>query len=298
MSDVRKDPAQGYADDGSGQIQGHLVQHQSPDELLQDQLANLLFRSEDGEIGSEALDALLDRLDEVSPLPRTLDPEASLRQFHQQYAPVFHTVRPPKAPKQSVSVPKRRPILSITKVFAIAVALILLLCTTAQALGFDVFSAIVHWTSELLSLDRQSVSFASVRYNPLELGKMAAFDTPDEAMSVFGIEAPLVPKDIPDRFELVSVTADNISTGICIHVDYVCEDGFLQLEYKETPMQDYAAIEMEYGDMAPYVAKEIKHYLTSDLDRWKAVWENGDFECCLHGTISEQELKNMIDSIY
>ena len=41
----------------------------------------------------------------------------------------------------------------------------------------------------------------------------------EEAVVAFGIEAPLVPKKIPDRFELVSVTANRWFTGVCLYAD-------------------------------------------------------------------------------
>ena len=124
------------------------------------------------------------------------------------------------------------------------------------------------------------------------------FDSLEEAVAAFGIEAPLVPKKIPERFELVSVTANRWFTGVCLYADYSCKDGFLHIEYREIPVQNHDSVEKEYGDVAPHIVKGIKHYLSSDIQRWKALWINGDFECRLHGTISEQELKIMIDSIY
>lgn len=298
MSDVQKESAFGSAEDRLGQILGHTIHHESPDKQLQDQLESLLFQREDEEIDSEALSELLEQLDEVSPLPVELDVEESLKNFHQRYAPVFDAVRTETVPEKTVSVKKRRSRLALGKIIVIAAALMLLLCTTAQAMGLDVFSTIARWTSEVFGLGGQSASFASVQKNPLSEGEEMNFDSLEEAMAAFGIEAPLVPKKIPERFELVSVTANRWFTGVCLYADYSCEDGFLHMEYREIPGQNHDSVEKEYGDVVPYTVRRIKHYLSSDLQRWKALWVNGDFECQVYGIVSEQELKDMIDSIY
>lgn len=298
MSDVRKEPAFGSAEDRLGQILGHTIHHKSPDKQFQDQLASLLFQREDEEIDSEALSELLEQLDEVSPLPAELDVEESLKNFHQRYAPVFDAVKTETVPEKEDPIRKRRSWMALGKIIIIAAALILLLCTTAQAMGLDVFSTIARWTSEVFGLGGQSASFASVQKDPLSEGEEMDFDSMEEAVVAFGIEAPLVPKKIPDRFELVSVTANRWFTGVCLYADYSCEDGFLHIEYREIPVQNHDSVEKEYGDVAPCIVRGIKHYISSDLQRWKAIWVNGDFECQVYGTVSEQELKDVIDSIY
>ena len=65
MSEIRKDPAFSGAGARSERIQGHPAESQI--ERLQDQLADLLYPSDDGEIDSEALDALLEQMEAVCP---------------------------------------------------------------------------------------------------------------------------------------------------------------------------------------------------------------------------------------
>jgi len=297
MSIIRKEPECSGAGGDSGQIQGHLTRQEPSYEQLQDQLADLLFQSENEETDIEAVGLLLDRLEELTPFPEELDVEKSLERFHRQFAPVFEIMNG-KGEVPPPTVKKKRSRLSFTKVLAIAAALFLLLCTTAQALDLDIFSAIAHWTSEIFGFGSHSASFAAVRCSPLEEGETASFDSLEEAVAAFGIEAPIVPQEIPERFELVSVEASSWYTGIKIYADYSCKDGYLHIEYGETVGQSYRTIEKEYSDIEPYRAGEISHYLMSDHGYQKVLWINGDFECQLYGTVSNQELEGMIDSIY
>ncbi|WP_300415584.1 DUF4367 domain-containing protein [uncultured Oscillibacter sp.] len=299
MSEIRKDPAFSGAGESSEQIQGHTSETQI--ERLQDQLADLLYPSDGGEIDSEALGALLEQLEAVSPLPASLptDPEEGLKRFRRRYASVIEAADAGVGTGTPAVPEKRHSIKPFAKALPFAAALILLLGTmTAQAFGVDVFSAIARWTSEIFRLDGGSVPYAAVTVRPLEEGEEATYESLEEAVAAFGIDAPIVPKEIPERFELVRVTAACHKIGILIYADYESEDGYLQIRYNEAEAQGFSALEKENGDVDSHIVKGIDHRMASDLERQKAIWHNGDFECRITGDVSEQEIKSMIDSIY
>ena len=301
MSETRREPAFSGAGERSEQIQGHPTQGEAQLERLQDQLAELLYPSDGGEIDVEALDALLERMEAVSPLPASLstDPEEGLERFRRRYAS-FIEAADAGAPEEVPSAPERRHSKKpFARMLAIAAVLILLLSTvTAQAFGVNVFAAIARWTSEIFRLDGGSTPYAMVTESPLEEGETATYESLEAAVDAFGIDAPLVPKEIPERFELIGVTAVNRKAGITICADYQDEDGYLQILYNEAEAQEFNTLEKENQPVDSYYVKGIKHRLTSDLGRQKAAWQNGDLECSIVGDISRKELETMIDSIY
>lgn len=301
MSEIRRNPA--FSGDGghSEQIQGHPVQDGPEFERLHDQLADLLFPEDDGEIDSEALDALLDRMEEVCPLPASLstDPEEGLERFRRRYGSVMEDMAADTAPDISPVPGKRHSVKPFARALPFAAALILLLGTvTAQAFGVDVFSAIARWTAEIFRLDGGSTPYAVVRLHPLDVGEEATYESLEEAVAAFGIDAPIVPKEIPEGFELSEVEVANEDFGILINANYRSDDGFFQIRYKETSKRNVSILEKEYKNVTSYFAGGITHYLLSDLGRQKAIWQNGDFECKLSGDISEKEMRDMINSIY
>lgn len=301
MSEIRRNPAFSGAGEHSERIQGHPVQDGPEFERLHDQLADLLFPEDGGEIDGEALDALLDRMEEVCPLPASLstDPEEGLERFRRRYASVLEDMAADAAPDVSPVPEKRHSIKPFAKALPFAAALILLLGTvTAQALGVDVFSALARWTAEIFRLDGGSAPYAAAALHPLEVGEEAVYESLEEAVAAFGIDAPIVPKVIPEGFELVEVRAAYWPSVLKIWADYESADGFLQILYIESAKVDVNALEKEYGDVEPYLAGDFKHYLLTDLGRRKAVWQNGDFECKISGNISLQDMKTMISSIY
>lgn len=301
MSEIRRNPA--FSGDGghSEQIQGHPVQDGPEFERLHDQLADLLFPEDDGEIDSEALDALLDRMEEVCPLPASLstDPEEGLERFRRRYGSVMEDMAADTAPDISPVPGKRHSVKPFARALPFAAALILLLGTvTAQAFGVDVFSAIARWTAEIFRLDGGSTPYAVVRLHPLDVGEEATYESLEEAVAAFGIDAPIVPKEIPEGFELTRVKAANWPSGLKILANYESADGVLQILYVESAKVDVNALEKEYGSVELYCVADSDHYIFTDLGRQKAVWQNGDFECKISGSISLQDMKAMISSIY
>lgn len=301
MSEIRRNPA--FSGDGghSEQIQGHPVQDGPEFERLHDQLADLLFPEDDGEIDSEALDALLDRMEEVCPLPASLstDPEEGLERFRRRYGSVMEDMAADTAPDISPVPGKRHSVKPFARALPFAAALILLLGTvTAQAFGVDVFSAIARWTAEIFRLDGGSTPYAVVRLHPLDVGEEATYESLEEAVAAFGIDAPIVPKEIPEGFELVEVRAANRESGLLIYATYKSTDGDIQIRYRETAAREFSTLERENGVVNSHFMGEIEHRLVSDMGRQKAIWQNGDFECKITGAVSEQEIIDMVDSIY
>ena len=298
MSDARKEPAKGRAGDDSKQIYSHQSYSK---EQLQDELTNLMFQATEENLDIEKLDALLDALNEVDPLPETDDfyVEKSLERFHEKYDPVFSVLETKSAATSGSSPAKKHSGHALFKILPIAAVLVLLFGSmTAQAFGLDIFGAIARWTSEIFQLSDSSTPYATIGANPLAEGEEAYYDSLEAAMQDFNIAAPIIPNWIPERFKLVNVLATNQSSGILICADYASSDGFLQIRYAEVGKSDFSSLEQEDTDVDTHFQKGIRHFLLSDMDRQKAFWRNGEFECRISGNVSKKEMKDIVDSIY
>lgn len=64
---------------------------------------------------------------------------------------------------------------------------------------------------------------------------------------------------------------------------------------EDLPTRQY---EKNKGPVEEYYANHISHYIMGNMERNTAVWRNGPTECSLHGFLSPDTLKRMIDSIY
>lgn len=298
MSDARKESAKGRAGGDSKQIYSHQSYSK---EQLQDELTNLMFQATEEDLDTERLDALLDALNEVDPLPEAddFDTTKSLERFHEKYDPVFSALETKSAAASDSSPAKKHSRRALIRILPIAAVLILLFgSVTAQAFGLDIFGAIARWPSEIFHLSSSSTPYATIRNNPLNEGEEAYYDTLEEAVETFGITEAIVPKWIPEGFELLSVSATRQSIGTFICADYASSDGYLQIRFREKSESNFSSLEQEGNDVEAHFRGEIKHYLLSDMDRQKALWHNGQLECQVFGNVTRQEIKDIIDSIY
>lgn len=300
MSEARKESAFGRVGDDSEQIQSHLRFTEERKERLQDELADLLLQPSEEDIDSDKLDALLAELDEIDPVPEdeVLDTEESLKRFHKRYASLFSAVEEPSAEASEASPEKKHFHFTVFKFAVIAAALVFVLGTVAQAFGLNFWGAVARWNADIFRFRSEEVPYATVRFDPLEEGETASYDTLEEAVEAFGITAPVAPTWLPERFTLTGVTAENRAGGILICADYKCDDGYFQVRYTEKTDLDLRGLEKEDGYMGVYACNKINHYLMLDMERWKAYWQNGELECRMSGSVSEQEIKDIIDSIY
>lgn len=298
MSDARKEPAKGRAGDDSKQIYSHQSYSK---EQLQDELTNLMFQATEENLDTERLDALLDALNEVDQLPETeaFDTGKSLEKFHEKFDPVFSALETKSAAASGSSPTKKHSNRALFKILPIAAVLILLFgSVTAQAFGIDIFGSIARWTSEIFQLSDSSTPHATIVSNPLKEGEEAHYDSLEEAVKAFGITAPIVPKWIPERFELADVSVSNKSGGVLIYADYLSGSEFIQVRYKEVKNVDFSSLEQDTSEVDTYFRKGIEHYLLSDMDREKAFWQNGELECQIFGSVTRREIIDIVDSIY
>jgi len=301
MSDAHKAPVGGRAGDAMEQIHSHLKYDSNEQtEHLRDELADLLFQSDDESFDDNRLEALLDALDQADPLPELPDTEESLNAFHEKYAPLFASAEAASAQNTTSSAFSekkhfRRPFL---KILPIAAALVLLLgSVSAQAFGFDLFGALARWTAEIFHIGSDEVPHAAITLRPLAEGESAQYDSLQEAVDAFGITEPIVPTWVPERFELMNVTASNREEKIFICAEYLCGEDFLQISYNEIEAN---SVTVEKGDesVKSHSFGNIQHYLVSDLGRTKAVWQNGILDSRIAGNVTEEEMIQMIDSVY
>lgn len=296
MSEARKEPAFGRAGDDSEQIRSHLDSGEDQKKRLRDELVELLSQEAET-IDSDRLDTLLSALEEIDPAPKAgaADTEESLKRFHQRHASLFSTVEEPSAEASPEKKPFR---FAVFKSAVVAAALVVVLGTVAQAFGLNLLGAVARWNADVFRFRSEEVPYATVRFDPLEEGETAYYDTLEEAVEAFGITAPVAPAWLPERFTLVSVDAQKRSGGISICADYESDDGYFQVRYTEKIELDLRGLEKEDGYMGVYACNKINHYLMLDMERWKVYWQNGELECLMAGTVSEQEIKDIIESIY
>lgn len=296
MSDARKAPAFGNAGNDSMQI----YSHQDP-ERLRDELADFLYEMTEDNFDEERLNTILEALDKAEPVTDLPDSEERLAEFHRKNAHLFEAMEHKTAAKiesspQKKPTPRRR--FKLLPVAAVLLLILLVGSVSAQAFSLQgIFDLFTRWTSEVFLVGGEEASHAAITIHPIEEGEKANYDSLQEALDAFGIKAQLAPTWIPERFTLDKVTANWQPIGINIYAEYTSEDGYLMVYYREiTP--DTTELEQEGPQVTVFSSGGLRHCLMPNNAQYRAYWQNGELNCYINGTVSKEEMMDMITSIY
>lgn len=114
-------------------------------------------------------------------------------------------------------------------------------------------------------------------------------------------DRPVLPTWYPPGSSVVQVERHTVENGYYCVVVFSLEGQEFLLSVgiydtvEDLPTRQY---EKNKGPVEEYYANHISHYIMGNMERNTAVWRNGSTECSLHGFLSPDTLKRMIDSIY
>ena len=299
MSDTSKNPAHGRTGDGWNQIQKH--EDAERVKTLSGELENYLNSATEENANMDKLDGILSELEKISPLPDgdAFDAERGLERFRERLAPREAAESEPPAEKDIISSSLRRSKKrAISRVLLIAAVLTLILATTAQAFRVvDIFDLFARWSSEVFGFRKENTEYAEIMKRPLAIGETREYASVQEMLDDFGITAPLFPTWVPERFGEPTVCAINLDKKICFYVDFGKGEDHLHIRTYEI-VQALHYTEKDVRDFESERINGTAFYFMSDINAEKVAWQNGQLECKLYGTVTRDEMKQIIYSIY
>lgn len=289
MSEYQKCILSGGAEHDMAQIYQHLREKSVLE--LTDELAVLTEQATEDNCDMDLLHAYLQVLDEKDPVPFEIQPDEALQTFYEKHQLLVENSTPIHRKRMKSNRFFRR----IVAGFAVAV-----LCSSvvAQACGIDIWGMIARFTSETFHMGAVETPYAEVKAYPIEEGESATFASLQEAVDAFKINAPLAPKWIPERFDIEEVYAQRNASGISIYADYAASSGELSIRFNQSARADQRTVEKDSEICKTHNCGGILHYIIGDQSAVKIIWNNGEFECCISGAITEEEAIESIDSIY
>ena len=299
MSDARKELPFGRGDSDLEQILRHTDPNTDSTDRLTDELIDLLDNASETEFDGERFDSLLGALDKDDPLPDpdAFDAKKGLERFYERRSDAFAADRESAATSSiSSSRPKHR---RLPRLFLIAAVLVLLVAGSAQAFHFNVFDLFARWTSEIFHLDNRPAAVAQVTRNPLADREERTYDSIEDMLSEFGITAPLLPTWVPERFTSPEIGASYADTGLRLYITYYANnESLLKIKANQVNTSNLKDIEKNYSDVVYKQINGTLYYFMSDVEgREKVIWQNGEFECIIIGTVTRDEMEQIISSI-
>lgn len=184
-------------------------------------------------------------------------------------------------------------------VAAAAVVAVLVCLSLVPVQGTSLVQSFVSWTGDTFSFTQGNSSseeqevFSDLVYQQVEKGISSLTNQPvlptwyPEGSSVIRVEE----NPMTDGYNYIIIFSLNnkeflLSVSIYQDEDHTKNDS-LSTEYEKNT-----------GSVEEYYSNGIPHYLMGNLEQSGAAWRNGSIECSLHGYLSMDDLKKMIDSIY
>lgn len=200
--------------------------------------------------------------------------------------PIQHHHRAPR---------RNRTLYRSTLVAAILIAALFVGSVTAQALGFDLWSAFADWTRE---------TFGFVSRESAQRDNDVQDDIPEQLQELHtlllehSILIDILPTYIPDGFD------DSLTR--CVEseqfVDFLCQltkdDENIIIQYRKHTTSPYISDFEKNGENPElYKSNNIDYYIMTNMDQYMVLWNAENIECCIHGLDSREELLSVINSI-
>ncbi len=299
MSEKRVAPPDG----GSGDlvlIQRHL-ENLSAGEILEE-LDARMEEMTDQSCDPELIRLYLDVLEEKEPLGLELDPEASLQRFLEERAGEEST--PPEEPAAQAAVSRPaglRRFRHFPRTLIAAAVVAVLFGLGSMAGSSRLWESVVHLTQGTLQIvpPGASQSGQTSAQPPLE---ELEFTSLQEALDAYGITEPLAPKWLPEGFESRDVIISVDPDFIRIATRYTGDEKEIKIvvrRYNSEEALDRVSVEKENGQQdVKYIRGGVEHSIAQNRGFYTASWTNGLNIVSIVGSVTEEELEQMIDSIY
>ena len=296
MPENRTYPVNRSPKEDSSQINEHL--NDVPIDKLTDALADMWDAADDFTYSAAEMDACLEEIEQIEAAPE-FDVNASLNRFLDKHSRLVECA--------SRTSKKSRPNTSRWKpsvAAAIAVLVVLGSLVTAQALGIDVFGAIARWTDETFRFTsslQNSADTDSDTQNSNKQSPDGEYTSLRDALDACGINQSIVPKWLPEGFELAKVSVSSQPSPMSIRAKYTFGNRNFSLIiflYDSTDAVDCTVFEKDSATVTTYERGELTYYIMSNNQRLTAAWMPEDLIiCAIMGDLTVEEIEAIIDSM-
>lgn len=237
----------------------------------------------------DLLCAYLDVLEEKAPvLPDGYEPAAEYEKFRDAHAELFNGLETEKAERPAA---RKGGLLRLRQVLVTFAAVFCLVVFVADANGAGVIDRLIEWGTEIFILRPASgvMELPSADEN--------GFLSLQEALEHYGVEDAAIPTWIPSRYSINGITALESNDMTIISGKYIADSNTLFIRATIDRDEEFAFEKDAVDNHNLYTAKGITFILSANLEEERAVWTAGGYVYSISGDITEEELKEMLDSI-
>lgn len=188
-------------------------------------------------------------------------------------------------------------LLRIASISVAIIATVLLAGTvTASSLGYNLWSVITEWTKETFTF---AYPTDILSHETPSVQKDVQFSDLQSALDAYGVQEKVVPKYIPDGYEPMEVSADDMADSVHFTAVYRSkDDNFIIISVIQHTGNLVSQYQKNPEDPELYETGGTHHYIIKNMDKYLVIWSSGLLEGCISGLDTRDDLVKMIDSIY
>lgn len=155
---------------------------------------------------------------------------------------------------------------------------------TCYASGIDPVKKVAEWTDEAFQLKAEESTIYMGRWGDM---------TDEEAWDL------LMPTWLPEGYERSEPKINRNEASVSYYVEYWnSEEELLSIVIRRDIVDGIRVYEKDERPVEEYVYEGITHYIMHNLDRITAVWIYEDYECSISGPVTQEEMKQILRSVY
>ncbi len=264
---------------------------------LLDEIESLISASAE-EMDTDKIEAYLSILQERAPVTEGYDPEAQWTKLEAEHPLIFEEESSPceaypvSAEPLAERTHSRKRLIHFWRAAGISIAAVFCFVVTASAMGFPPAQAVLHWAEGIIQ----------VYTNPSGLMELpdddpSEYHSLEDALEANGIDVSGLPTWIPRDYSLSSVTVKTTDGMVKCSAFFESDRGEIVIRVLKNTMPFLAGTEERDKQGSTYLKNDVEHYLVTDREVTKAGWQIGQISYIIGGQISEDEIKEMINSI-
>ena len=287
-------PANRHPKMDASQINEHL-DNMSIDELT-DALTDMWDATDDLSYSTDWMDECLERIEKIENAP-DFDADASLEKFLGKHSRLVECASRASESSRTKISRWKSPVAAVVAILAVLGSMV-----TVQAVGIDVFGAIARWTNETFRFTsslQNSTDPDTDTQNTNNQSPDGEYTSLRDALDACGINQSMVPKWLPEGFELAKVSVSSQPSPMSIRAKYTFGNRNFSLIiflYDSTDAVDCTVFEKDSATVTTYERGELTYYIMSNNQRLTAAWmPNDQMVCTIVGDLSVDEVKQIID---
>lgn len=226
--------------------------------------------------------------------------DAAWNSFQTHYLPLVETnealyddeTSRTKTTRRRFVLPRLTWIAAILAVFILSSSLF-----AYQVYGYNVWENIAKWTSEIFQLKTPVTPNGDAGEDMFPNAADPRLQPLYEAMKDLEIPTTLAPTWIPERFQATGIIDSSDTPFKGVVNTFVQEQEVLMLIFEHSTDTD-TIYEKDDTDVTTLKINGVTYYFMSNLAQNRVVWSVNQFECSINGTVSYEELEQMVRSIY